>query len=108
MHADHQPGGTGCPAWCTGFHDPTETEDGSHRSTPWPVAVIERRAGGEGPYDRIAATELAVGVEVRWGETWVWITPEDDVRRGLVLTRESAQRLIRALDGIFDEVTLGH
>ncbi|MFS0793545.1 hypothetical protein [Microbacterium sp. 1P10AE] len=68
------------------------------------MAVIERRAGaGAAPFDRVAATDLAVGVEVRWGDTWIWITPEDDVRRGLVLSKESAHRLVRTLTRVFGE-----
>lgn len=104
MDADPRPSDAACPRWCNGVHDLPEGEPVSHRSDPWPVAVIERRRGGGGaPFDRIAATDLAVGVEVRWGDTWIWITPEDDVRRGLVLTKESAQRLVRTLTRVFDE-----
>ena len=92
-----------CPRWCNGVHDHPAHESAAHRSDPWPVAVIERRAGTGASFDRVAATDLAVGVEVRWGDTWIWITPDDDVRRGLVLSRESAQRLARTLTLVFGE-----
>ena len=106
MPADQRPTETECPPWCATVHDDTETAHVSHRSDPWPVAVVERRTGRNGePFDRVAATELAVGAESRWGDTWIWITPEDDVRRGLVLTRECAQRLVRALVTVFEEAT---
>jgi hypothetical protein len=104
MDADPRPSDGACPRWCNGIHDHPEHESASHRGDPWQVPVIERRAGmGADPFDRIAATDLAVGVEARWGDTWVWITPEDDVRHGLVLSMESAQRLVRTLTRVFGE-----
>ncbi|WP_396644567.1 hypothetical protein [Microbacterium sp.] len=107
MHGEQWPADTGCPRWCNGEHEQSEPCDTSHRSDPWLVPAVERRAGPDGrDFDRVASTDLTVGIESRWGDTWVWITPEDSVRRSIILSKESAQRLHRMLTTIFGDVAM--
>ncbi len=104
MHVDQWPTDAACPPWCNGSHDHLEAYGASHRSDPRSVPAIERRHGTDGlAFDHVAAGDLTVGVESRWGDTWVWISPEDNVRRGLVLSKESAHRLARMLVALFEE-----
>jgi len=105
MHAEPWPSETTCPRWCNGAHDHADDRTPAHRSDPWCVPTVERRTlPGGAAFERVASTDLTIGIEQRWGDTWVWISPEDSVRRSLVLTRESAQRLHRALTTIFEDL----
>lgn len=105
MHAEPSPSEATCPKWCNGIHDHVDGRVASHRSDASFVPTVERRPGPDGAtFDRVAAGDLTVGVEQRWGDTWVWISPEDSVRRSLVLTVESAHRLHRTLTKIFEDL----
>lgn len=86
-----------CPLWCTGVHEVSDDLDVAHRSEVTSVPAIERIVGGKGDGEAALTVDLALGLEWKRGETWVWISPEDDVTRGLVLSVESANRLCRAL-----------
>lgn len=105
MHAEPSPSEATCPKWCNGIHDHMDERVASHRSDASFVPAVERRPGSDSvTFDRVAAGDLTVGLEQRWGDTWVWISPEDSVRRSLVLTLESAHRLHRTLAKIFEDL----
>ena len=107
MHGEQWPTDTACPPWCNGVHDHLESRSASHRSDPRAVPAVERRHGSdEVAFDRVASGDLTVGIESRWGDTWVWISPEDNVRRGLVLSQESAHRLARMLSTVLEELVI--
>ncbi|MDQ1131156.1 hypothetical protein [Microbacterium sp. SORGH_AS_0888] len=91
-----------CPPWCNGRDEVTERMQLVHRSDPIPVPAVERVADDDGGFGSAATVDLIVGLERVDSETWVWIGPEEDVRRSLVLTEESARRLCHALIALLD------
>ncbi|WP_441005410.1 DUF6907 domain-containing protein [Microbacterium sp. CFBP 8790] len=86
-----------CPEWCNGQDDGTDDVNFVHRSDPHTVPVVERVPDGEGGFGAASSTDLIIGLERINGDTWVWIGPDEDVHRSLVLTEESARRLSRTL-----------
>lgn len=91
-----------CPLWCNGVHEISSDLSVSHRSDVVPVPAVEKRLLGNGDTDIICTVDLALGLEEKEGETWVWISPEDDITRGLVLSAESGVRLARSLKKLLD------
>lgn len=75
-----------------------------HRSDAITVPAIERRPTPLN-YSDAHSVDLVVGLEQCGLDMWVWIGPDDDVDRSLVLTPESARRLIRTMSMILPRIS---
>jgi hypothetical protein len=89
-----------CPAWCTGDHELSDDLRLAHRSEAISVPAVERVDDPARRTPHATTVNLIVGLEKSSAELWVWIGPEDDARRGLTLSAESAHRLQSALSDI--------
>jgi hypothetical protein len=89
-----------CPAWCTGDHELSDDLRLAHRSEAISVPAVECIDDPARGTPRATTANLIVGLEKSSGELWVWIGPEDDAKRGLALSAESAHRLQNALSDI--------
>lgn len=92
-----------CPLWCNGVHEVADDLSVSHRSELVPVPAIVRYPNANSMNVQAVAVSLALGLEQRSGETWVWVSPEDDVARGIVMSAETGRRLARQLTTLLRE-----
>ena len=92
-----------CPPWCNRVHEVADDFSVSHRSEVVAVPAIVRYPDASSMNVQLVAVNLALGLEQRSGETWVWISPEDDVARGIVMSAESGRRLSRQLISLLGE-----
>jgi hypothetical protein len=89
-----------CPAWCAIDHRQEDhPDDRVHRTEAPSVPVIarSRRFDGELRYE-IAAMDFEVGMSRRDGEAETWIYVGGETEQPIEVTRESAARLLRALN----------
>lgn len=93
-----------CPLWCNGYHEISEDLSVSHRSNMVSVPAIVRHPDSNPARDRVIAVDLAIGLERKSGENWLWLSPEDDIHRGLVVSAETGRRLSRSLIKIFESI----
>jgi hypothetical protein len=90
-----------CPDWCTGEHEVDDDLRLVHRSDGIVVPGVERVSTAEGEFSDAQSVDLVVGLQESAGETWVWLSPAEDVSRSLVLTMETARRLWRLGHTVF-------
>jgi hypothetical protein len=89
-----------CPAWCAVDHrEDDHPDDRSHRTDTPAVPVIARaRRFDDGLVFETGAMEFEVGVSRPDGEVDTWIYVGAGPGQQLEVSRESAKRLLRALD----------
>jgi len=93
-----------CPPWCNGEHEVTDDLHVVHRSEGIIVPGVERVISTQGSINPPTVIELAIGLEHRDGETWVWLGPDQPVQRTTVLSVESTRRLIREVERLLGVV----
>lgn len=93
-----------CPPWCNGEHEISDDLRVSHRNDGIVVPGVERVVNDRGGVDAPTVVQISIGLEQTGGETWVWIGPEESVRRSTILSLESAKRLVRQLQGLLDNL----
>jgi hypothetical protein len=89
-----------CPAWCEIDHrEEDHPDDRVHRTEAPSVPVIARsRRFDDGLRYEVGAMDFEVGVSRRDGEVETWIYVGGETGQQIEVTRESAARLLRALD----------
>jgi hypothetical protein len=91
-----------CPRWCRGRHAATDhPEDRHHRSRAHPVAVVTGHPPLE-PDESAEAVSVTVGLLRRADSTlsWLEVVSEEGPAVRLVLTTESARRLLSAVGAL--------
>ena len=89
-----------CPAWCAVDHSEEDhPDDRSHRTDAPSVPVIARtRRFDDGLAFETEAMDFEVGMSRRDGDADTWIYVGAGGEQQIEVSRESARRLLRALD----------